>query len=191
MTKHLDAITSTQKASAETAMALMKSSLDTIERLAALNLNTMREAIEASSSQANKLMSAQDLAHAKKLQEEAAQPGVERTRTYYHQVYELMTEMQEQLTKVMQAHYNAMSESAATVSRNISASAPAGGEAFATAMKTMLDSSSKTFERLNEMSHQLQANTKEAINTVSNEAPPPVSATAKAAKASTTRSRKA
>jgi phasin family protein len=161
MSQQLESIRSAQKASAETAMALMKSSLDTIERLAALNLNTMRDALAASAAQSGKMMSASDFGAAAALQQEAAQPSLQLTRAYYHRVYDLMTEMQEQLTKVMQAHYSAMSESASAVTSQVVAGAPAGGEAFAAAMKTMLDASTQTFERLNEMSHQVQANTRE------------------------------
>jgi phasin family protein len=156
MSKEFEPITTAQKASADTAIALMKSSLDTIERLAAINLNTMRDALQASAEQSSKLISATDLGQAAKLQQEAAQPSLQLTRAYYHRVYDLMTEMQEQLTQVMRAHYSAMSESASAASGQVAAKTPVGGEAFAAAMKAMLDSSAQTFERLNAMSHQLQ-----------------------------------
>lgn len=162
MSKQLEAITAAQKASADTAVALMKSSLDTIERLAAINLNTMRDALQTSAEQSNKLISTTDLGQAAKLQQDAAQPSLQLTRAYYHRVYDLMTEMQEQLTQVMRAHYSAMSESATAASGEFVAKTPAGGEAFAAAMKAMLDSSAQTFERLNQMSHQLQSNARQA-----------------------------
>lgn len=154
MKKQLDAVAAAQAASAETAVALMRNTLDAIERLAALNLNTMRETLEASAGQGAKLGSAKDLA-------DAAQPNMERTRAYYHQVYDLLSEMQEQLTKVMQAHYTALSESASSASKSIADTAPVGGEAFAAAMKAMLDSSAQAFERLNDTAHQLQAGVRE------------------------------
>lgn len=166
MKKQLDAIAAAQTANADTAVALMRNTLDAIERLAALNLNTMRDALEATAEQGSKLSKAKDLAHASELQKEAAQPSMERTRAYYHQVYDLMSEMQEQLTKVMQAHYNALSESATSASKEFAANAPVGGEAFAAAMKAMLDSSTQAFERLNDTAHQLQANAREVTQAV-------------------------
>lgn len=171
MKKPLEAVTAAQTASAETAIALMRNTLDAIERLAALNLNTMRDALEQSASQSAKLGSVTDLG-------DSVQPSVERTRAYYHQVYDLMSEMQEQLTKVMQAHYSALSETASTASKSIAEGAPVGGEAFAAAMKTMLDASAQAFERLNETAHQLQAGARE-IGKVA------TSSAAAAAKAST------
>lgn len=157
MSTQFEAITTAQKASADTAVALMKSSLDTIERLAAINLNTMRDVLQTSAEQSNKMISASSLGQAATAPQDAAQPSLQLTRAYYHRVYDLMTEMQEQLTQVMRAHYSAMSESASAVGEQVGAKAPAGGEAFAAAMKAMLDSSAQTFERLNQMSHQLQS----------------------------------
>jgi phasin family protein len=154
MKKPLEAVTAAQTANAETAIALMRNTLDAIERLAALNLNTMRDALDDSSKQSGKLGSVKDLG-------DTVQPGIERTRAYYHQVYDLMSEMQEQLTQVMQAHYSALSESASSASKSLAAGAPVGGEAFAAAMKTMLDASAQAFERLNETTHQLQAGARE------------------------------
>lgn len=154
MKKQLDAVAAAQAASAETAVALMRNTLDAIEKLAALNLNTMRDALESSASQGAKLGSAQDLA-------DATQPNMERTRAYYHQVYDLLSEMQEQLTRVMQAHYTALSESASSASTSLAGKAPVGGEAFAAAMKAMLDASAQAFERLNDTAHQLQAGVRE------------------------------
>lgn len=164
MKKHLDAVAAAQTASAETAVALMRNTLDAIERLAALNLNTMRDALEASASQGAKLNSPRDLA-------DAAQPSMERTRAYYHEVYDLLSEMQEQLTKVMQAHYTALSESATSASKSIGNNAPVGGEAFAAAMKAMLDSSAQAFERLNDTAHQLQAGVREFTKPVGRTVP--------------------
>lgn len=154
MKKQLDAVAAAQAASAETAVALMRNTLDAIEKLAALNLNTMRDALDASASQGAKLNSPQDLA-------DATQPNMERTRAYYHQVYDLLSEMQEQLTRVMQAHYTALSESASSASTSLAGKAPVGGEAFAAAMKAMLDASAQAFERLNDTAHQLQAGVRE------------------------------
>lgn len=154
MKKPLEAVTAAQTASAETAIALMRNTLDAIERLAALNLNTMRDALESSAQQSGKLGSSKEIS-------DSLQPSVERTRAYYHQVYDLMSEMQEQLTKVMQAHYSALSESADTASKTMAAGAPVGGEAFAAAMKAMLDASAQAFERLNETAHQMQAGARE------------------------------
>ena len=161
MKKQLDAITAAQTAGAQTALVLMQNTLDAIERLAALNLNTMRDALESSADQNNKILKAKDFAQAGALQQAAAQPTMERTRAYYHQVYELMSQMQEQMTQVMQAHYSTLTQTATKASQEFAANTPVGGETFAAAMKTMIDASTQTFERLNETAHQLQASARD------------------------------
>ena len=179
MKKQIDAITAAQTASADTAVALMRNTLDAIERLAALNLNTLRDTLEASAAQSNKLANVKDLAQAGEV---IGQPSMERTRAYYHQVYDLMSEMQEQLTKVMQAHYNTLSETANVATQSIAASTPVGGEAFAAAMKAVLDSSAQAFERLNDATHQLQAGAREMTQATSKA---PAATKSAASKAST------
>lgn len=177
MKKPLEAVTAAQAASADTAMALMRNTLDAIDRLAALNLNTLRDSLEASANQSGKLAGVKDISKAAEI---LAQPNMDRTRAYYHQVYELMSEMQEQMTKVMQAHYAALSESATSASQAFAANAPVGGDAFAKAMKAMLDSSAQTFERLNETAHQIQAGARDLGESVAKQAAPVKSAAAKA-----------
>lgn len=169
MKKPLDAITAAQSANAETAVALMRNTLDAIERLAALNLNTLRDTLEASADQSSKLANVKDLAQAGEV---IGQPSMERTRAYYHQVYDLMSEMQEQLTKVMQAHYNTLSETANSATATIAANTPVGGEAFAAAMKSVLDSSAQAFERLNDATHKLQAGAREMTQAASKASAP-------------------
>ena len=182
MKKHLEAVTAAQTASADTAVALMQGTLDAIERLAALNLNTMRDTLESATEQGGKLIKAKDLAEAGALQKAAAQPSMERTRAYYHQVHDLMSEIQEHLTKVMQAHYNMLSESATAATKTLAASAPVGGEAFAAAMKTMLDSSAQAFERINHTAHQLQASARQASEVITKKTPPAASKATSAAR---------
>ena len=186
MKKSIDAITATQTATADTAVALMRNTLDVIERLAALNLNTLRETLENSAEQSKKLAGTKDLAQ---VSAAVGQPSMEKTRAYYHQVYDLMSEMQEQLTKVMQAHYNTLSETASSATADLAANTPVGGEAFAAAMKAVLDANAQAFERINETAHQLQAGTREIGESLAKKSSPAKSATAKAATSS--RSKKA
>jgi phasin family protein len=179
MKQPIEAINAAQTANADTALALMRNTLDAIERLAALNLNTMRDVLATSASQNAKMAEAKDLATASQA---LAQPSVERTRAYYHQVYDLMSEMQDQLTKVMQSHYNTLSENATSATNALASSTPVGGEAFAAAMKAMLDANTKAFEKINETAHQLQAGVREMGSTMSKQAESAAkSATAKAA----------
>lgn len=148
-------IAATQKANAEAMLALMRSTLDNMEKLANLNLSTMRENLQAGAQNANKILDAKDPQQALATQSSLAEPGLERTRAYYHNLYELVLNLQKDITNVMESHYKCLSDSASTAIEETSTKMPAGGDVFATAMKSMLQASSQTFDRMNFMAQQI------------------------------------
>lgn len=148
-------IAAAQKANAEAMLALMRSTLDNIEKLANLNLSTMRESLQAGAESATSLLEAKDPKEALALQSSLAEPGLERTRAYYHNLYELILNMQKDITNVMEAHYKALSENAESAIEATKTKLPAGGDVFATAMKSMLQASTQAFDRLNFMTQQM------------------------------------
>ncbi len=148
-------IAAAQKANAEAMLALMRSTLDNIEKLANLNLSAMRENLQAGAESANSLLEAKDPKEALALQSSLAEPGLERTRAYYHNLYELVLNMQKDITNVMESHYKSLSENAESAIEETKTKLPAGGDVFATAMKSMLQASTQAFDRLNFMTQQM------------------------------------
>lgn len=148
-------IAAAQKANAEAMLALMRSTLDNIEKLANLNLSAMRESLQASAESATSLLEAKNPKEAMTLQSALAEPGLERTRAYYHSLYELILNMQKDITNVMESHYKSLSENAESAIEETKTKLPAGGDVFATAMKSMLQASTQAFDRLNFMAQQM------------------------------------
>lgn len=148
-------IAAAQKANAEAMLALMRSTLDNIEKLATLNLSAMRESLQAGAENASTLLEAKDPKQALAVQATIAEPGLERTRSYYHNLYELVLNMQKDITNVMESHYKSLSENAESAIEETTSKMPAGGDVFATAMKSMLQASSQAFDRMNFMAQQM------------------------------------
>lgn len=148
-------IAAAQKANAEAMLALMRSTLDNIEKLATLNLSAMRESLQAGAENASTLLEAKDPKQALAVQASIAEPGLERTRSYYHNLYELVLNMQKDITNVMESHYKSLSENAESAIEETKSKMPAGGDVFATAMKSMLQASSQAFDRMNFMAQQM------------------------------------
>lgn len=148
-------IAAAQKANAEAMLALMRSTLDNIEKLATLNLSAMRESLQAGAENASTLLEAKDPKQALAVQASIAEPGLERTRSYYHNLYELVLNMQKDITNVMESHYKSLSENAESAIEETTSKMPAGGDVFATAMKSMLQASSQAFDRMNFMAQQM------------------------------------
>lgn len=154
-TSKSEQIVAAQKANAEAMLALMRNTLDNIEKLANLNLSAMRENLQAGAESAATLLEAKNPKEAITVQSTLAEPGLERTRAYYHNLYELVLNMQKDITNVMESHYKSLSENAENAIEETKAKMPAGGDVFATAMKSMLQASAQAFDRMNFMAQQM------------------------------------
>jgi phasin family protein len=140
-----------QQANTEVMLTLMRTTLDNIEKLASLNLGTLREALQQGASNASALLEVKDSKEAVEL----AKPTLERTRGYYHNLYDLVADMQKEITDIMESHYRTLTESAETAIEETSEQLPAGGDIFSTAMKSMLQASTQAFDRMNFMTQQM------------------------------------
>ncbi|MDR3056299.1 MAG: phasin family protein [Zoogloeaceae bacterium] len=143
------------RANAEAMLALTRKTVDSIERLANLNFSTFRENLQTGAKGSSALAGAKDPKQLLALQTTLAEPTLENVRSYYHNLYELMLNMQKDITNVMESHYKSLSEEAENVIEETKSQLPAGGDIFATAMKSVLQSNSEAFERMNFMAQQI------------------------------------
>ncbi|MDR1648255.1 MAG: phasin family protein [Zoogloeaceae bacterium] len=148
-------VAATQKANAEALVALMRSTLDNIEKLANLNLSAIRSNIQTGAENANVIIESKSPKQALAARYAQVEPGLERTREYYHNLYELILNMQKDITGVMEEHYKALTENAESAIEETRNKLPAGGDVFASTMKSVLQASSQTFDRINFMAQQV------------------------------------
>jgi len=182
---NFEQLTAAQKANAEVMMTLLRTAFDGVERLTALNMAASREFFNNTVANAQQLLSAKDAAAVAKLNSELAQPNVDKLVGYSRSVYDLVTEMQKEITSVMEAQYSSFTKNAASAVEKAKASAPVGGDVFAATMQSMLGASTKAFDQMTSMAKQLsdiaEANVQAAAKTTKAVAPAK-SATAAAAK---------
>ena len=180
---NIEQLTAAQKANAEVMMALLRTAFNGVERLTALNMAASREFFNNTVANAQQLMAAKDANAVAKLNSELAQPNVEKLMDYSRSVYDLVSEMQKEVTSVMEAQYSSFTKNAATAVEKAKASAPVGGDVFAATMQSMLGASTKAFDQMTSMAKQLsdiaEANLQAASQVA---APAKKSATAAAAK---------
>jgi phasin family protein len=183
---NFEQLTAAQKANAEVMMTLLRTAFDGVERLTALNMAASREFFNNTVANAQQLLSAKDAAAVAKLNSELAQPNVDKLVGYSRSVYDLVTEMQKEITSVMEAQYSSFTKNAASAVEKAKASAPVGGDVFAATMQSMLGASTKAFDQMTSMAKQLsdiaEANIQAASKTTKAAAAPAKSATAAAAK---------
>jgi phasin family protein len=180
---NFEQLTAAQKANAEVMMALMRSAFNGVERLTALNMAASREFFNNTVANTQQLLSAKDANSIAKLNSELAQPNVDKLMSYSRSVYDLVTEMQKEITGVMEAQYSTFTKNAESAVAKAKSSAPVGGDVFAATMQSMLGASTKAFEQMTSMTKQLsdiaEANIQAATSAV---VPAKKSATAAAAK---------
>ena len=187
---NIEQLTAAQKANAEVMMALLRTAFNGVERLTALNMAASRDFFNNTVAGTQKLMAAKDVSEITQLNT-IAQPGAEKWMDYSRSVYELVAEMQKEVTSVMEAQYSSFTKSATSAVEKAKSSAPVGGDVFAATMQSMLNASTKAFDNMTGMAKQLsdiaEANLQTAGKTVAVAAKPAakaVSATAAAAKKS-------
>lgn len=181
---NIEQLAAAQKANLEVMTALLRTAFSGVERLTAINLAASRDFFNNTVANAQQLMSAKDAAAIAKLNNSLAQPNVEKLTDYSRSVYDLVTQMQKDITAVVEAQYSSFTKNAATAVDKAKTSAPVGGEVFAATMQSMLDASTKAFGNMTGMAKQL-ADIAEANLQVAAKAPAKSSATSAAAKKTT------
>ncbi|MBS1141288.1 MAG: Phasin [Proteobacteria bacterium] len=187
---NIEQLAAAQKANAEVLLALLRTAFSGVERLTALNVAASREFFNNSIANSQQLLAAKDANSVANL----AQPSLEKLVEYSRSVYELTTDVQKEVTSVIEAQYGKLTKDAASAVQKASAAAPVGGDVFAAAMNSVISASTQAFESLNSVTRQLseiaEANIQTAtkatgVKAAATKAPAKTSATAAAAKKST------
>ncbi|MDP3537150.1 MAG: phasin family protein [Azonexus sp.] len=152
---NLEQLAAAQKANTEVMSALLRTAFNGVERLTALNMAASREFFNNTVASTQQLMAAKDANSVAKLNTELAQPSVEKMVEYSRSVYDLVAEMQKEITSVMEAQYSTFTKNATSAVEKAKSSAPVGGDVFAATMQTMLGASTKAFDSMNSMAKQL------------------------------------
>ena len=145
---------SANKATVDSLLSVANTALASAERIATLNLETARSVLEDSVSNAKALMGAKDPQEALSIQASLAQPSVEKAVAYSKSVYEISTETQEQLAKMVEAQFGDFQKSVATMVETATKSAPAGSEGAVAAIQSAIAAANSAFGNMNSVAKQ-------------------------------------
>lgn len=179
---NLEQLAAAQQANAEVMMALLRTAFNGVERLTALNMAASREFFNNTVANTQQLMAAKDANAVAKVNSELAKPSVDKWVEYSRNVYDLVSEMQKEVTSVMEAQYSSFAKNAESAVAKAKASAPVGGDVFAATMQSMLGASTKAFDQMTSMAKQLADIAEANIQATGKAVAPAKSATAAAAK---------
>ncbi|UCV21770.1 MULTISPECIES: phasin family protein [Azonexaceae] len=168
------------KAAVDSLLSVANTALASAERIASLNLETARSVLEDSVSGAKALMGAKDPQEALSIQASLTQPSVEKAVAYSKSVYEISTETQEQLAKMVEAQFSDFQKNVAAMLEKAAKSAPAGSDVAVAAVQSAIAAANSAFDNMRKTAKQVtdMAQTNMAAAT---------SATTKAVKKATTK----
>ena len=158
----------TNKANIETLLTLANTAFASAERLAALNLNTARSLLEDGVANTKALLAAKDVQELVNLQASLAQPIVEKAVAYARSVYEITSQSQEEVSKVMESQVAEINKGVASALDKAAKSAPAGSDVAVAAVKSAIAAANSAYDSMSKAAKQVaeiaEANVAAATN---------------------------
>ena len=148
-------ISTTNKANIESLLTIANTAFASAERLAALNLNTARNLLEDTVSNAKALMGAKDVQELMNIQTSLAQPTVEKAIAYSRSVYEIASQTQEELTKVFEAQFAEANKTMTSALDKAVKNAPAGSDVAVAAVKSAIAAANSAYDSMTKAAKQV------------------------------------
>ncbi len=126
------------KTSLETALSVATITLQSTERLLDLNIKTAKEALDQGMRSAKALSEASNVQEIVTLQSSTAQPGIDKAIAYSRGLYEVATQAQGELNKLVEARMAQVNEELIAALDKAAKAAPAGTEPAIAAFKSAM-----------------------------------------------------
>ncbi|MFA7268599.1 MAG: phasin family protein [Sterolibacterium sp.] len=141
-------IASTNKANVEALLTLANTAFTSAERFAALNLNAARTLLEDSATSAKALLGVKDIQGLVSLQSTLAQPAVEKAVAYSRSIYEIATQTQEEVSKIVESQFAETNKNVASVLDKAAKNAPAGSDVAVAAVKSAIAAANSAYDSM-------------------------------------------
>jgi phasin family protein len=142
------------KATVDSLLSVANTALASAERIAALNLNTVRASMEDSISGVKAVLGAKDPQQALAAQTALAQPAVEKAVAYSRSAYEITAQSQQELAKMIEAQFGDFQKSMTSMVEMATKSAPAGSEGAVAAIQNAIAAANSAFGNMNSVAKQ-------------------------------------
>ncbi|MDE2441794.1 MAG: phasin family protein [Betaproteobacteria bacterium] len=154
MSINTEQFTAANKATVDSLLAVANTALASAERIAALNLNTARSALEDTASGVQSVLAAKDPQAAFAAQKSLAQPAVDKAVAYGKSVYEITSQTQQELAKMVEAQFGEFQKSVSGLVDMAAKSAPAGSEGAVAAIQSAIAAANSAFGNMNAIAKQ-------------------------------------
>lgn len=171
------------KANIEALLTLANTAFASAERIAALNLNTARTLLEDGVNNTKALLGAKDVQELISLQSTLTQPSVEKAVAYSRSVYEIATQTQEEISKVVEAQFSEANKTVASALDKAAKNAPAGSDVAVAAVKSAIAAANSAYDSLTKAAKQVAEMTEANVAAATNATVKAVGTASNAAKA--------
>jgi phasin family protein len=146
---------SANKAQFETALTLANTVFASAERLAALNLSTARAVLEEVVANAKAALGAKNIQEQVSLQASLTQPAIEKAVAYSRSVYEISSQTQEEISKIVEAQFTEVNKNVADALDKAAKNAPAGSDVAAAAVKSAIAAANSAYGSMSKAAKQV------------------------------------
>ena len=142
------------KSSIETALSVANITLQSTERLVDLQLKAAKEVLDQSMRSAKALTGAKNVQDLIALQSTAAQPNVEKVLAYSRSLYEVASDAQTRINKLVEARMTEFSDDLMAAMDQAVKNAPAGSESAVAAFKSAVTAANTAYDTLSKVARQ-------------------------------------
>lgn len=136
---------SANKANVEALLTVVNTGFASVERLAALNLNTARTFMEDSAASAKALLAVKDVKGLIATQAATAQPAAEKFVAYSRKAYKIATETQGELSKIVEAQVLGLHKTVEAELDKALKNAPAGSDVAVSSVKSAIAAANSAY----------------------------------------------
>ncbi|WP_323140408.1 TIGR01841 family phasin [Massilia phyllosphaerae] len=134
--------------------ALTSKTFEGVEKLVELNINTAKAALENSSATARQLLAAKDAQEFFSVSASQAQPNAEKALTYGRQVASIAADTGAEFSKVAEGQFAEVNRKVISLVDEVTKNAPAGSEAYVSALKTAISNANAGYEQFSKTTKQ-------------------------------------
>jgi phasin family protein len=142
------------KSSIEAALTVATITLQSTERLLDLNLKTAKDALDESIRSAKALSEAKNVQDIVALQSSAAQPGIDKAIAYSRGLYEVASQAQSEINKLIEARMARVSEELGAALDKAAKAAPAGSEPAIAVFKSAMAMANTAYDTFSKVARQ-------------------------------------
>jgi phasin family protein len=165
MSTVLEQMTAANKETVATTMALAGIAATTAEKVMDLNIGVIKTAIAAATENGKAIADAKDAQSLSAIQTQWAQPSLESITAYMKDSYDILTESQADVTKIVEARMADANKAIVSTLDQAEKNAPAGSDVAVAAMKSAVAAANQAYDAFAKAGKQVQEVTGAAATT--------------------------